>query len=246
MIASSQFQLRPDRNLVARYITVGYFSRKLREPYFTMSTGFEPTSFPDSGQAEPAWGIARLYSPQGHWTEGEYLAFTESRNQLIELVDGRIEVLEMPTKSHQKIVNYLLNLLLAYLHTDTRGDAIAAPYRVRIRGESFREPDIAVYLTEHADHFGERYGEPADLVVEVVRDDAESSTRDYEDKRRDYALAGIREYWIVDPATSTGTVLTLAGSEYKGHGEFGADAIATSALLNEFSAAVNEVFESAR
>ncbi|MCH5376181.1 MAG: hypothetical protein JJ992_19600 [Planctomycetes bacterium] len=36
----------------------------------------------------------RLFPPQGHWSEGSYLSFTESLDQLVELVDGRVEVLE--------------------------------------------------------------------------------------------------------------------------------------------------------
>jgi len=54
-----------------------------------------PTSTP--GDPEPAWAIAQLFPAQGHWTEGKFLSFTESLNQLVELVDGSIEVLEMPT-----------------------------------------------------------------------------------------------------------------------------------------------------
>ena len=57
-------------------------------------------------QAEPAWDIARLFPPQGQWTERMlYLSFTESISQIVELVDGSIEVVEMPTKTHQQIVH---------------------------------------------------------------------------------------------------------------------------------------------
>jgi len=81
---------------------------------------------------EPAWDIARLFPPQGYWSDGSYLSFTESLNQLVEVVDGRVEVLESPTKSHQEIVQCLLNLLFAYLTTRKLGDAVCAPYRVRL------------------------------------------------------------------------------------------------------------------
>ena len=78
------------------------------------------------GKPEPAWDIARLFPPQGHWTEGGYLSFTETLNQLVELVDGRVEVLETPTKLHQKIVHSLLSLLLTFLTPRRLGDAISA------------------------------------------------------------------------------------------------------------------------
>jgi Uma2 family endonuclease len=193
---------------------------------------------------EPAWQIAKLFPPQGHWSESSYLSFTESLNQLVELVDGRVEVLEMPTKSHQKIVHHLLNVILAFLTEHRLGDAIGAPYRIRLRGETFREPDIAVYLTEHLDRFEERYGGTPDIVFEVVSDDAASRARDYEDKRRDYAEAGVPEYWIVDPHEQRVVVLGLTGSEYSVHGEFGSGDTATSRLLSGLRISVADLLQS--
>lgn len=203
-----------------------------------------PPSTP--GAPEPAWEIARLFPPQGHWSEGSYLSFTESLNQLVELADGHVEVLDTPTKSHQKIVHYLLNLFLTFLSSNRLGDAVGAPYRVRLRQETFREPDITVYLAEHLDRFGEHYGDGADLVVEVVSEDAAGRTRDYQDKRRDYANAGIPEYWIVDPAERRITVLTLEGDGYIVFGEFGPDDDAASKLLAGLLVNVSRVLEVAQ
>jgi len=199
-----------------------------------------PTSLPE--KPELAWDIARLFPPQGHWSEGSYLSFTESLSQLVELVDGRVEVLEMPTKSHQKMVHFLLSLFLEFLTANRMGDAVGAPYRVRLRGETYREPDITVYLNEHLDRFGERHGEGADLVVEVVSDDAAGRTRDYEDKRRDYAAARVPEYWIVDPVAQRITVLSLDNGNYAEFGEFAAGSHAASKILDGFRLDVSTVF----
>jgi Uma2 family endonuclease len=192
---------------------------------------------------EPAWDIARLFPPQGHWTEGSYLSFTESLNQLVELVNGCVEVLEMPTKSHQKIVHYLLNHLSTFLKSSRLGDAISAPYRVRLRGETFREPDIVVYLTRNLSRFGERYGDGADVVIEVVSGDAADRTRDYEDKRRDYCLAGIQEYWIVDPVERRILVLCLQGDKYAVAGEFSVGDEAESKVLAGYRVNVARALE---
>ena len=64
-------------------------------------------------------------------------------------------------------------------------------------------------LAEHADRKHEEYWDQPDLVIEVVSAGPESEKRDYEMKRRDYAGAGIDEYWIVDPQKRRITVLTL-------------------------------------
>ncbi len=58
-------------------------------------------------------------------------------------------------------------------------------------------------------------------------------------KSADYAEAGIPEYWIVDPAAETITVLTLAGHAYEEHGRFPRGATATSVLLDGFAVSVD-------
>ena len=136
-------------------------------------------------------------------------------------------------------------MLLVFLRDGNLGDAVNAPYRVRIRGATFREPDITVYLSEHLDRFGERYGELPDLVVEVVSEDSKSQARDYDDKRRDYATAAIPEYWIVDPLEQRITVLVLAGEDYAVHGEYICGQSAESRLLEGFSVEVTSVLDAA-
>jgi len=207
-----------------------------------MSTSTDLFERTPPGLPEPAWAIATLFPAQGEWTDAAYLTFTETLGQFVELVDGSIEVPEMPTKTHQQIVHALLAMLLAFLRPRKAGDAVAAPYRMRLREGTFREPDLCVYTTAHLDRFGERYGEPADLVVEVVSDDAASRVRDYEDKRRDYAAAGIAEYWIVDPAAGRVIVLSLTGEGYSPAGEYGVGDIASSPLLPGFAVEVGPLF----
>lgn len=203
-------------------------------------------STPKPESAEPAWQLAHLFPPQGSWSEGYYLSFTETLNQLVELVDGVVEVLEVPTKSHQKIVQYLLRLVLEFLNDRGLGDAISAPYRIRLRKGCFREPDIAVYLKRNLMRFGERYGEGADLVMEVVSEDPASRHRDYEDKRKDYAEAEIPEYWIIDPLEGKMSVFFLVDADYQLLGEFRVGEEAESRLLDGFRVNVNKVMESGR
>jgi Uma2 family endonuclease len=161
----------------------------------------------------------------------------------VELVDGRVEVPEMPTRSHQKIVQYLLNRLSSFLTANQVGDVINAPYRIRLREQTFREPDIVVYLAEHLSRFGERFGEGADVVMEVVSGDAASRARDYEDKRRDYAQAGIPEFWIVDPAERRILVLILRDDAYAVSDEFLVGEQAESKTLTGFRIPVADVLQ---
>ena len=93
---------------------------------------------------------------------------------------------------------------------------------------------------------GDRVWQGADLVMEIVSPD--DPARDWDVKRRDYAEAGIAEYWIVDPQKKSITVLRLEKSRlkpqrYKVHGEFKRGAQATSALLPGFAVNVSQALK---
>jgi Uma2 family endonuclease len=179
---------------------------------------------------EPAWDVARPWPAQGHWSEEEYLAL--DTNRLVEFSHGHVEVLPMPTMSHQVMVAFLYGRLLAFVAAHGLGTVLFAPLRVRLWPGKFREPDVLFMRSEHAARCGEQYWEGADLVMEVVSDD--DRRRDLEPKRLEYAQAGIPEYWIVDPREGTITVLRLGAGAYIEHGVFRRGEQAASALLPGF------------
>lgn len=78
-------------------------------------------------------------------------------------------------------------------------------------------------------------------MVEIVSPDYPK--RDTEEKRRDYAEAGIPEYWVVNPLNDTITVLVLEGEAYGEAGVFGRSERAVSTLLSGFEVSVDEVFD---
>jgi Uma2 family endonuclease len=100
-------------------------------------------------------------------------------------------------------------------------------------------------LTENSQRRSNSYWSGADLVMEVVSDDPESRDRDVNEKRSEYAAAGIDEYWIVDPLQRQITVLRLAAGQYQEHGVFRVGDQATSHLLAEFSLDVSQAFATA-
>lgn len=188
---------------------------------------------------EPAWDIARLYTNQGAWSTEEYLAL--DTNHLVEYSHGYIEVLPMPTMSHQLIAAFLYQALQDFVRARQLGLVLFAPLPVQLWAGKFREPDLVFMRTEHAERMGNAFWEGADLVIEVVSD--ANRHHDLETKRREYAQAGIPEYWIVDPMMARITVLRLDGPSYAVHGEFSRGEIATSALLPGFAVAVSDALE---
>jgi Uma2 family endonuclease len=192
---------------------------------------------------DPTWDIARLYPAQGHWSEEEYLDLPG--NYLVEFSDGILEVLPMPTTSHQRLVLYLYKLLDSFVSDRDLGEVLTAPLPVRLRPGKFREPDVLFMRKSHARQLGEKFWDRADLVMEVVSPDPEARRRDRLTKRREYARAKIGEYWIVDPQKETVTVLRLSGARYVVHGEFRRGTQAASALLSGFTVDVSASFDRA-
>ncbi len=192
---------------------------------------------PDS-TAEPTWEIAQLFPAQGHWSEEEYLAL--NTNHLIEYSHGQLEVLPMPTQSHQLLVIALFEFLRNFVRSRQLGTVLLAPMRVQLWQGKYREPDILFMRTEHDDRRSDQFWQGADLVMEVVSPD--DPRRDLVAKRREYARAGIPEYWIVDPTQRSITVLTLNEQTYALHGEFDEGAVATSVSLDGFTVSVDAVF----
>ena len=184
--------------------------------------------------------VVSLDPLQGHWTEEQYLLLTDQTNRLLEYADGVIEGLPMPTQEHQDISQFLFLALLGFLQR-IGGKVYYAPLRVRIRARKFREPDLLLVRDANDPRRQNRFWLGADLVVEVVSED--DPERDTRVKRADYALAGIPEYWIVNPLDETITVLVLAGEEYAEHGVFQRGDRAVSKLLEGFGVSVDEVLE---
>ncbi len=186
--------------------------------------------------------VARLFPPQGQWTESDYFALPN--RGIVELVKGRLEVAEMPSIFHQALVALLQQQLLAWLLPDDRGMVFSAPTRLRIADQHYREPDLLVVLGDHRHRHQPQYYEIADLVVEVVSPD--DPERDWRDKRADYAHAGVAEYWIVDVRDETVSVLTLDSGAYTVANGPSAATAAPSGTLAGFAVDVPELFRLAK
>ena len=84
-------------------------------------------------------------------------------------------------------------------------DVIPAPFAVNLteNDETYVEPDISIICDKSKISDRGCEGAP-DFIVEIV---SPSSRRmDYNIKNAKYAEAGVREYWIVDPAKERTTI----------------------------------------
>ncbi len=213
-----------------------------------MTTQFDQplVRHPAPQQGEPVWEVANLFPRQGYWTETEYLRLTESYNWPMELNDGNLEILPMPTMKHQDLVAYVYQLLLTFVRANSLGKVFFAPLPIKFGPKHYREPDVLFLSQTTLKSVKGSYPHTADLVVEVVSEGKEDRERDLVTKREVYAEAGIAEYWLVDPKRKRITVLTLDRDKYIVHGEFAPGTQATSALLFGFTVDVQAVFAAAQ
>jgi Uma2 family endonuclease len=199
---------------------------------------------PKAKRGQPTWEMALMFPRQGEWTEDDYFALDSSDNRLKELSNGCLEILPMPSAQHQRLLRFLFKALEKYLEeTAVGGEVLFAPLPVRLGEGTVREPDL-IYLGEARARRTERYPDGADLVMEILSDTPEDRKRDLVVKRREYAKAGIAEYWIVDPKQSSVMVLELdkRTRKYRNRPAVQTGEVAVSKLLNGFKVLVTELF----
>ena len=199
---------------------------------------------PDTEPGTPVWQVAELFPRQGEWSADDYLRL--ETNRLIELSDGSLEFLAMPTEWHQLLALYLYRRLAEYCDATAAGLAMAAAFRVQVAPDRFREPDVLFLSREQFARRERLFWRGADLVMEVISED--DPDRDLVMKRAEYAMAGIPEYWIIDPRDESVTVLPLrrGGSEYDSGRRYACGETANSGRLNGFSVNVSQLFAQPR
>src|SRR5436305_15250748 len=79
---------------------------------------------------EPEWEVARLFPARGSWSEEEYLDL--DTNHLVEFSNGRLDVHEMPTQSHQLIVLALWQFFSTFAQARGLGMVLIAAMPVRL------------------------------------------------------------------------------------------------------------------
>ena len=174
----------------------------------------------------PIWALARLFPPQGSWSSDEYLHLDAGR--LIEFESGNLEILELPTAEHQRLVLFLYRWLFAWSQKlSDPGEVFVAPLPIRLWPEKYREPDVVWVRSSRSRTGG--YPDGADLVVEVTRPGREARNRDLMVKVGEYARAGIEEYWIVDTELREVQVGQLVDGRYD-FNVFGLSQVATSRI----------------
>lgn len=126
-----------------------------------------------------------------------------------ELIDGEMFEMACPTFTHQDMLSWINMKIRTYI-TEHKGPCrvLPAPFAVYILNDdrNYVEPDISVICDRNKLDDKGCHGAP-DWAVEIVS--PSSKHMDYVRKLALYQSAGMREYWIVDPAQQSVTVYDL-------------------------------------
>ena len=198
---------------------------------------------PVSPRGTPVWRLAESYPPQGAWDDADYFAL-DVEGERIELVDGCLEFLTMPIRRHESLAVKLFKKLDRLLGEDNvypSGYKLQIRNRVPRRRNDYRQPDIIASIDGRG--FGPRFATAATLVVEILSHEKADHERDLVEKRRDYAEAGVLEYWVVDPEAKTVLLLRLDGEAYAEVGTIGPGQTVVSEAVAGFEVDVTELFD---
>jgi Uma2 family endonuclease len=163
-----------------------------------------------------------------HFTYRQYRTWPDEER--FELIDGLAWMMSAPSQRHQTISMRLSGELYLFLKGKTCMP-FSAPFDVLLpkadeaddEVDSVVQPDIMVFCDPSRIRTANARGAP-DLVVEILS--PSTSRKDQNEKHRLYERAGVREYWVVDPAALSIWVYRLveggSGGGQKGERRFDA------------------------
>ena len=148
------------------------------------------------------------------YDEEDYYNLPE--NVRAELIDGFLIYNQAaPSRLHQTILMELSGTIREYIKSKKGNCRVyPAPFAVKLRKDrkTIVEPDISVICDRNKLTDQGCTGAP-DWIIEIVSPG--NSSHDYITKLNLYSDAGVREYWIVDPAKKSIFVYYLEKTNFK-------------------------------
>ena len=143
----------------------------------------------------------------GELSLAEWFALPEDERG--EIVDGRLVEEEAPNYAHEILV-ILLGSLLRGWFVQRGGFVGGSNTKLAVGPKKGRRPDLTVYFagTPLPPPSGV-IKQPPDIAIEIVSPTPRDGRRDRVEKVAEYAVFGVRYYWIVDPQLRSLEILQL-------------------------------------
>ena len=154
----------------------------------------------------------RLPLEEYHTAEEYYESPEDERR---ELVNGYFYDMSSPGRLHQKVLGLIFRKIGDYI--DSKGgkcEVYPAPFSVQLKEDedTVLEPDISVICDPEKLNDRGCLGAP-DWIIEIVS--KSNASNDYIRKTNLYERAGVKEYWIVDPAEKTVYVYHFGTEDFR-------------------------------
>jgi Uma2 family endonuclease len=163
-------------------------------------------------------------------------------DQKIEFINGEI-IMQSPAKLRHIEVSDSLHFLMTF-YVKHRDLGLVAHEKLLVSlSRNDYEPDVSFFRKEKSAAFTpEQMQFPApDFIAEILSPSTERIDRRI--KKRDYALHGVAEYWIIDPETQTIEQHALEGEEYRLLGIWQGDDSVASLAVEGFRIPARAIFE---
>lgn len=157
------------------------------------------------------------------YTYADYLSWTEDVRA--EIIDGVPYLHAAPSRIHQEILSELHRQIANYL-VGKECKVYPAPFHVVLNLEeetttkeeqrNVFEPDLTVVCDKSILDDRGCMGSP-DMIIEIVS--PSTARKDKVEKFNKYELAGVKEYWIVEPLEKIVSVFTLQKNQRFGRPE---------------------------
>jgi Uma2 family endonuclease len=166
-----------------------------------------------------------------------------SEDDKVEFINGQAVFHSPVRKRHLDASEYLSTLLSLYCRVHSLGRVYTEKTMIELTRNSY-ESDLCFFERKRVTRFtDDQVLFPApDLIVEILSKSTEKNDRGV--KYDDYAAHGVREYWLIDPKSTTIEQYLLAGKQY--HLEFkGREGEIESRVVKGFRIPVKAIFDEA-
>ena len=164
-----------------------------------------------------------------------------TENMKAEFISGEVVILSPVANEHESVSSELYTLLNIHVSLKNLGRVTHEKLLISLTRNDY-EPDICFFKKEKAAKFkeGQKIFPVPDMVVEVLSRSTEKNDRGI--KFSDYALHGIKEYWIIDPRQKNIEKYLLKNKTYQLDEKIHNGNIITSTIIKGFSIPAKALF----
>ncbi len=133
---------------------------------------------------------------------------------LVQLINNQLVMAAAPLDVHQLVSGEIHYELFGFIKKNKLGQTRVAPYDVFLSAKNVFQPDICFIANENLQKIQADglHGAP-DLVIELLS--PSTSKYDLDEKKDVYERYGVKEYFIIEPATKTIEHYYLVNGEYE-------------------------------